>query len=81
MCINGNLKAINFILMAKGVNKETYFFEMYFVKFLRFLLEVDEMSFNTVPASVCIRWLIWHTLKLVIFANGSLNISMCCSST
>ena len=31
---------------------------MYFVKFLRFLLEVDEMSFNTVPASVCIRWLI-----------------------
>ena len=80
MCINGNLKAINFTLMAKGVNKHI-FFENVFVKFLRFLLEVDEMSFNTVPASVCIPWLIWHILKLVIFANGSLNISMCCSSS
>lgn len=80
MCINGNLKAINFISVAKGVNKHI-FLKMYFVKFLKFLLEVDEMSFNTVLVSVCIRLLIWHILKLVIFANGSLNRSMCCSSS
>jgi len=35
VCINGNLKAINLISVAKGVNKHI-FLKMYFVKFLRF---------------------------------------------
>ena len=30
MCINGNLKAINFISMAKGVNTVNIFFESVF---------------------------------------------------
>ena len=39
MCINGNLKAINFTLMAKGVNKHI-FLKMYLSSFWDFYLKL-----------------------------------------